>query len=185
MRINIHHHTQRLVSYLIMTFILCCGMAVHAQTQSVADAISACGAQKNSLKRLVCFDRIHANLNDYSDVTIPKQVTSSVKPSTAMNTSTPVTPHTVESSVNKATESFGQEIVTTDTMQAVITAIKSDRNNFKTITLNNGKVWKQGRIEDRARLSVGQVVTFEKGVFGAIYMSAEDSNRQLSVKRIK
>ena len=130
MRINIHHHTQRLVSYLIMTFILCCGMAVHAQTQSVADAISACGAQKNSLKRLVCFDRIHANLNDYSDVTIPKQVTSSVKPSTAMNTSTPVTPHTVESSVNKATESFGQEIVTTDTMQAALVLILLERAKY-------------------------------------------------------
>ena len=225
MRKHIHTYSQRLVSFVMTTFLLCCGMSVYAQNQSVADAISACATEKNSLKRLVCYDRIHTDLTNYQDVTIspvavpqakvpqatvpqlpasnmkapqemtpkasvPKPSASSVSPSTPISTDTPVTPHSVVSpvtapSVDNATETFGKEVVTSDTMQSVIMDIKTDRNNYKTITLTNGQVWKQVRSEDRARLSVGQSVTFEKGVFGAIYMSAENSNRQLAVKRIK
>lgn len=189
-----HKHLPRFVSYVVMMLLLCCGMSVYAKNQSVADAISSCATQKNSLQRLVCYDRIHTQLHNYSDVVLNKHPApessdsvSSGKPSTPISTSTPVTPHNegIATTVNKTQETFGQRAVTADTMQAVIMDIKTNRNGYKTITLTNGQVWKQMRSEDRAKLSVGQTVTFEKGVFGAIYMSAENSNRQLSVKRIK
>lgn len=168
----------------------------HATDTSIKQALSKCAQQTNSLQRLVCYDRISAQLNDYRDetsisVVVPPSTTAPVAPMPVK--SMPVKPMPEMSSPVEQTKpaqakddaSFGKVVKTDDVMISTIASVKTGRNNLMTITLNNGQVWQQTKSEDRARFTEQQSVTIEKGFFGSFYLSAEGSNRRVAVKRLK
>ena len=189
---NTHSNTSLgLPSWTIMLSvisILAISTSVHAAAPSIKEALETCAQQTNSLQRLVCYDRLSAQLNDYDDYS-PATVIAVQTPPIAPHLPSAVMPVAVLSApANAETDSvasFGQKVAAEDSMVATIVAVKTGSNSLMTITLNNGQVWQQTKSEDRARLSEQQVVTLEKGFFGAIYLSAEGSNRRVAVKRLK
>lgn len=69
-------------------------------------------------------------------------------------------------------------------LSSSISDIKEDFRKLKTITLSNGQVWRQ--VESlRFKIKSGDKISIEKGVFGAYYMSQENLNSKIRVKRIK
>ena len=198
--------SRSLASIVSIISILTISVTVHAAAPSIKQALTECAQQTNSLQRLVCYDRISAQLQDYANdapTTAPKLITAQstppvaphnamVKASEAKIEPSPITKSItvpiakpITEPVKDAVASFGKTVATEDSMIATIASVKTGRNNLMTITLDNGQVWLQTKSEDRARLSAQQVVTFEKGFFGAFYLSAEGSNRRVAVKRLK
>lgn len=198
--------SRSLASIVSIISILTISVTVHAAAPSIKQALTECAQQTNSLQRLVCYDRISAQLQDYANdapTTAPKLITAQSTPPVAPHNAmvkapeakiepSPITKSItvpiakpITEPVKDAVASFGKTVATEDSMIATIASVKTGRNNLMTITLDNGQVWLQTKSEDRARLSAQQVVTFEKGFFGAFYLSAEGSNRRVAVKRLK
>jgi hypothetical protein len=200
--------SRSLASIVSIISILTISVTVHAAAPSIKQALTECAQQTNSLQRLVCYDRISAQLQDYANdaptpTTAPKLITAQSTPPVAPHNAIVKAPEAkiapspiaksitvpiakpITEPVKDAVASFGKTVATEDSMIATIASVKTGRNNLMTITLDNGQVWLQTKSEDRARLSAQQVVTFEKGFFGAFYLSAEGSNRRVAVKRLK
>lgn len=142
---------------------------------SVADAVKQCAQTQNSLQRLVCFDRIAARLQDYSDEVLPEAV--------QRQTPTIVPPKAVANAETKVAD-FGRAEVVEDTLIARVASLSYDRNDYFTVTLNNGQVWRQTEVS-RIKISEGDKVTIEQGVFGSFILKSEASNRTARVKRVK
>lgn len=165
----------------------------HATDTSIKQALSECAQQTNSLQRLVCYDRISAQLNDYRDETSTPALVAPMPVQVMPVKPMPLTTKPVKTMPAEPTKpsqantdaSFGKVVKTDDSMVATIASVKTGRNNLMTITLDNGQVWQQTKSEDRARFTEKQAVTVEKGFFGSFYLSAEGSNRRVAVKRIK
>ncbi len=88
-------------------------------------------------------------------------------------------------------DSFGAESIARndtesniDEMRAGVTDIKIGLRKHGTFTLDNGQVWKQTELSN-LRIKSGETVIIKKGIFGAYYLSTDDSNRQIRVKRIQ
>ncbi|MBT4882623.1 MAG: hypothetical protein HON44_01450, partial [Glaciecola sp.] len=152
---NTHNSTSLgLPSWTIMLSvisILAMSTSVHAAAPSIKEALETCAQQTNSLQRLVCYDRLSAQLNDYDDYS-PATVIALQTPPTAPHLPSAVMPVAVLSApANTETDSvasFGQKVATEDSMVATIVAVKTGSNNLMTITLNNGQVWQQTKSED-------------------------------------
>ena len=81
------------------------------------------------------------------------------------------------------TEDFGRVEVRDDTLFAAVAKISFDRNDYFTVTLNNGQVWQQTEVS-RLKIAVGDRVEIEEGRFGGFILTSEQSNRTARVKRI-
>jgi len=89
---------------------------------------------------------------------------------------------------NTAHDSFGSQALKTNTQDAVneiqstVSAINENALGVASLILSNGQVW---RHTDQSRLTIrqGDIVTIEKGVLGAFYLSEVDSNRRIRVRR--
>lgn len=161
--------------------------------QSVADAMKQCAQTQNSLQRLVCFDRIASRLQDYSDEVLPQArvVTSapltsaSSQPRVVKSVSTgPSDDVDLPFEPNNSVEDFGRVEIIKDTLLASVAAITYDRNDYFTVTLNNGQMWRQTEVS-RIKIDVGDRIEIEEGVFGSFILTSEASNRTARVKRVK
>ena len=71
-----------------------------------------------------------------------------------------------------------------ETLSASVTKISERSNGRLVITLNNGQVWEQQ--EDTSfRVKVGDAVTFEPGMLGALWINEPAGRGRTRVKRIK
>ena len=80
--------SRSLASIVSIISILTISVTVHAAAPSIKQALTECAQQTNSLQRLVCYDRISAQLQDYANdapTTAPKLITAQSTP--------PVAPH--------------------------------------------------------------------------------------------
>ena len=168
--------------------------SVYAE-QSVADAMKQCAQTQNSLQRLVCFDRIASRLQDYSDEVLPqvRAVTSAPAPGTAapaqsraVTTGPSASTNDVDLPFepNNSVDDFGRVEMVKDTLLASVAAITYDRNDYFTVTLNNGQMWRQTEVS-RIKIDVGDRIEIEEGVFGSFILTSEASNRTARVKRVK
>ncbi|WP_100642738.1 hypothetical protein [Alteromonas facilis] len=170
---------------------------VNAQTQTVESAIQACSQESNSLQRLVCYDRLAKQLREYSGgktalPTVSQRPTPRPAqiPAHAQN-KVAETPAAVAASpsvvTNSAQDQFGLEHrQDTDAMiqkiYAVVTDITSNAYKKRTITLDNGQRWRQ-QDGSSLKIAVGDTIYIERGVLGAFYLSTDDLNRRMKVKR--
>jgi hypothetical protein len=85
-------------------------------------------------------------------------------------------------------DSFGSQALRTNKQDAVneiqstISAINENALGVASLSLSKGRVW---RNTDQSRLTIrqGDIMTIEKGVLGAFYLSEVDSNRRIRVRR--
>lgn len=176
---------QMFINGTIVTLFSClvCSSMAHAANPSIKEAVIACANISNSLERLVCYDRLSADVNNFAEQALRTVISPTVREVTAPKPATPKP--SVTKPIATDADTFGKTVKTDDSMTGTIASIKTGRNNMLTITLENGQVWQQTKSEDRARLKAQQVVTLEKGFFGSIYLTAEGSNRRVAVKRLK
>ena len=156
---------------ILMTTLLLLSTSSYASQINV-QALEACSLVENDLKRLMCYDKVMAG----------KQINlSSHDQQKKESKETPT--HLVETT----SDNFGLEKKTVhkvDEIRSKITALKLPKVGEKTITLENGQVWKQTD-SDSFRAKIGDTVIIKRASLGSFLMKKKDSNRTIRVKRLK
>ncbi|WP_421133428.1 hypothetical protein [Alteromonas sp. A079] len=164
-----------------------------ANAETIGEALNGCKQTDNSLKRLMCYDKVVKQMNQYDGVSAglpqtslgaiaPVKRTASTRPVAAANAD-------VMPKKQKSATEFGlehkQDLDKKDADMAVsIASLTKNLRDKYVITFNNGTVWQQ---TDQTYLKIkeGQNVTVERGVLGAFYLSVEGLNKRMKVKRLK
>ncbi len=169
--------------------------ASHGDTLS---DLQQCATTKDSLVRLVCYDKVMKQLNGGVTVT-KKSEPVAVRPTQPIvsNAPTPLRPTTNKAVVvqqpQSKEDSFGQEhiqraesqdISDTDEINVTVASVKRGPRDNLIITLQNGPIWRQSDGE-YMKLSSGDEVKLSKGILGAIYLNKTGQNKKIRVKRKK
>lgn len=176
---------------LVAAGMLCTGGIASAET--VDEALSNCSKEKNSLQRLVCYDKLVKDLNQYQG--LDKSVTRdrvNAQAGTAKKTQQSdvvAKPAPRRQPEPEAGTDFGMEHKQdvsdkADSMTATITELRETVTGKLVIGLSNGTVWQQTGSKN-LKIENKQSVTIERGWLGAFYLSKEGVNTRLKVKRIK
>ncbi|WP_420934806.1 hypothetical protein ACOJR9_02290 [Alteromonas sp. A081] len=167
------------------------------QAESIGKAIEKCRSTEDSLKRLMCFDRMAKSISQYNDVDMqisdvqaipkanPKSPTATKVP--AVSPSAAAAPHKMEEIDPKASFGLSKKRTPVDEVSEValtIAELSKGIRGEQVITFSNGSQWQQ---VDTAflKLETGQSVTIEKGLFGTFFLGVEGLNTRLKVKRLK
>lgn len=174
-------------SYFLFPSLLLFTQLGHAETLS--DALLKCANEKNSLKRLVCYDQLSDSYTQYKDVplsTIQRvQTTQSFEPQPNSNSGN--TAQLEPSTSDK--EQFGliKKISAQDKKEKIyytVSNIQTDRSKRVTLTMEDGQVWYQ---TDNVSFSVkeGEQVYIQRGSLGSYFLSKDDVKKRIRVKRRK
>lgn len=162
--------------------------AAGVQASTVAQAVKDCSQEQNSLKRLVCYDKISKALNQYQDAALPGAASVVVSGQTAepapsdapvggaMRTQDPADYFGMEHKQKASAEELDKILIT-------VSKVDKDPYDKLILTLGNGQQWKQIDSQ-RYYLPDGQLY-IERGVLGSFFLGSEDSKRRMRVTRIK
>ena len=168
-------------------------VAPFSQAKSISEALEECGRVQNSLKRLVCYDGVVNELNRYTGLDDLMNVPAPLPAAKGGTASRPVAPAPAAGSSKQEafspTDDFGMEYKrlrenTEDKIYANVSSVKKDARKRLVLTLDNGHVWKQTD-SGAFRVKDGDVIYVERGALGAFYLSKDDVNRRIRVKRSK
>lgn len=197
---------RRLFRESALVALICAGVFtsfnLQAQASSIQDAMTKCSQVSNSLQRLVCYDRLAKSMRQYTGL---EQSVSTVsrQPAVSAPTQRPATPErpavaatqaadpttlTPSVAVPTAEQEFGLEHKRdTDKMisrlYASIAQISTNQYRKRVITLENGQQWRQ-QDGSTLKIAVGDRVYIERGSLGSFYMSNDDVNKRMKVKRV-
>ncbi|VEL95526.1 hypothetical protein ALT761_00480 [Alteromonas sp. 76-1] len=155
-----------------------------AQAETVGEALAKCSETKNSLQRLVCYDRVEKQVNRLSGTQagIPVAIPS--------NTPTVASERRREVPVSQAPapkgEQFGLEHTEklADSFTGTINKITKTARGNLILTFNDGSVWQQ-TTSTELKLKEDETVMIQRGMMGAFYMKKEGHNKRMKVKRVK
>lgn len=155
------------------------------QAETLSEAMQACSRVDNSLKRLVCFDRLAQRANGMQDMELPEFVERqrAIKSYSAPNADYPVTP---QPRVSDAESEFGMQKDQRDALSEIVATVRKIEKFGKDrllITLDNGQVWRQSTGDTLQNLRVGEAVIISKGMMGAFYLKEQGSKKRILVKR--
>ncbi|WJG09097.1 hypothetical protein [Aliiglaciecola sp. LCG003] len=180
------------VKIILVSICLIAGVtAVNAQAESISEAMKNCGQVQNSLKRLVCYDKIINDMNRYGGLddlmSVPAPLPSRSSTKIPENVSDAKVAAVVAPVAEK--DDFGMEHRQTnennpDKIYAKVTGLSKGAYKKYVITLDNGQVWNQTE-GGSFSLEEGEAVYIERGALGSFYLSKDDINRRLRVKRVK
>lgn len=167
-----------------------CIFSTQTHAEELAKSLKVCASYSDSLKRLVCFDKIVAGMPEQ------KQAVDNKTQSIAQAVKKEIEPKQVvaleptEEPTFNAEEAFGaerkyikKEQVTEVTL--VIASVSKTLRGKLSIAFENGQVWEQKDTDKHARFEAGETVIIKRGVFDAFYMKKLNANRTIRVKRIK
>lgn len=134
-------------------------------------ALEACSLIENDFKRLMCYDKV-----------ISKETITS-----SLNNEISSLP---QSKSTKPKDTFGlenrkkEEAVKIDKIRAKVTKIQTNQVGYRTITLDNGQVWRQTDT-DSFSAKKGDEIIITRGVFNSFKMKKANNNRTVQVKRVR
>ncbi len=143
-----------------------------AQSDSINEAVNQCAQIENSLKRLVCYDKVAGKIDNYQ-----QQAFSEV-------------PAAAGEADYAPDDAFGMEITAKRKLakidSLVSTVTKKDKNISRelVLTLENGQVWKQLG-DEYFKVDIGDEVTIQRASLGSFLLTVEGKNQRLRVKRLK
>jgi hypothetical protein len=177
---------------LSLITMLCAFSAFSANAETVGEALQKCRNTENSLKRLVCYDRVAKSLDQYDGAN--EQVGALkpfpvARPQGAAPSQQAVPPTATQSAPQSAASEFGLENrkKPTNQLEAVsltITDISKSLRGKYVVTFSDGSVWQQTD-ENYVKIEVGQTVTIDRGFLGAFFLGVEGVSKRMKVKRLK
>jgi hypothetical protein len=169
------------------------GVALAAQP--AGDALQRCAQLKDSLERLVCYDRAAAA--GTASPASPSPATPAA-PSMAPAPAPPVQAAPAAAATPPASREFGDETVKrtekervansgATSLTALVSGLKEYRRNVYMLTLDNGQVWQQMDMDSLFVVKEGDTVQIEKGKLGGYRMARTSNGRSgwVRVNRIK
>ncbi len=165
--------------------VLCVLQVFSVQAETVGEALEKCRSTDNSLKRLVCYDRVAKSLDQYQGV---GEEVGTIQPMPrprqpgAVNAPTASSPRDVASEFGL--ENKKKETYALDELALTITDISDNLRGKKVVTFSDGSVWQQTD-NNYLKIEVGQTVTIERGFLGAFFLGVDGLNKRMKVKRLK
>ncbi|BFT28995.1 hypothetical protein D210916BOD24_01710 [Alteromonas sp. D210916BOD_24] len=165
--------------------VLCAFQVFSVQAETVSEALNKCRNTDNSLKRLVCYDRVAKSLDQYQGA---NEDIGTIQPFPVVRQQGAGNAPTMSPRRDAASE-FGLENKKKEThvleeLALTITDISDSLRGKKVVTFSDGSVWQQTD-NNYLKIEVGQTVTIERGVLGAFFLSVEGLNKRMKVKRLK
>lgn len=163
--------------------------ATTAQAQTIESALKACTQQENSLKRLVCYDNLVKNLNQYHGLNKAVSQTSPHFPSRPMRHKADIAAVTKPDTGSSSTDGFGmrkQQAASEelDKITSQATKVTESLRGYLIVTLENGQVWRQIDNESM-KIKQGNTVFVERAALGSFRMGKPNANKRIRVKRVK
>lgn len=171
----------------------------HAADSQV-EAGRQCAQVKDSLQRLVCYDRVF----QAGDSAAPVSASAPVAPRAAAPVPAPAprvapaAPAIVPAAPAVATPALGDESVRRRdkesskpaepaSLEATVTALKETRPQVVRLTLDNGQVWQQMDMSSVFQVNVGDTVRIEKGAMGGYRLTrtSRGSSSWVRVSRLQ
>jgi hypothetical protein len=178
----------------VLSFAGLSSLAVSAAfAQSLPPSVAACTAEKDSLARLVCFDREVAKYTQSSARVAP----TPARPSIATPSAPPVaaappvapTPSTDDFGISgklarERDEAKEAVAPTQKEMKAAVTKITTKPFGELVLELDNGQVWEQPEKKSTFIINVGEGVVIRKAKLGS-YMLTADSGATTRIRRVR
>ena len=174
---------------LSIATLLCAFSAPQVHAESIGDAMEKCRKTDNSLKRLMCYDGVAKSLNQYDGVSAQVGQLKGYKPNNSAQANSRPAPVTQQAQPSEPKNDFGLEhkrdlTEAASEIAVTINAIKKNLRDKYVLTFSDGSVWQQTD-QTYLKLKEGQVVSVERGLLGAFYLSVEGLNKRMKVKRVK
>jgi hypothetical protein len=164
----------------ILSFLVLASLAVSvASAQSLPPSVAACAAEKDSLNRLVCFDREVAKYSQPAAAVAPKPATPAAPPPPP-----PVAAVTPPPAAAPAHDNFGMnsEVArkretpatkkeTPTELHASVASISSRPYGEVVLALDNGQVWQQNEANSAFNVKVGEGVVIKAAKMGSFMLT--------------
>lgn len=145
--------------------------------QALPASVRACASEKDEARRLSCYDREMARLENAGDTAEAAPVHGApAAPEDKFGYRGQVARGELDRQV--------AEEAAVDRLDATITAISSRPHGELVLTLDNGQVWEQKSADSRTRLKVGDKVAIKKASFGS-FMLVTSAGRSTRVTRVQ
>ena len=161
------------------------GLAADSQLE----AGRQCAQVRDSLQRLVCYDRVFQGGDSAppaavqaprpavpAPVPAPVTVPSPV-PAPAVAAPVAAAPALGDESVQRKARAREEKPAEPSTLEASITALKETRPGVVRLTLDNGQVWQQMDMSTVFQVAVGDTVRIEKGTMGGFRLARTSRGR--------
>ncbi|GAA6182937.1 MULTISPECIES: hypothetical protein [Alteromonadaceae] len=179
---------------LIILFLSVCVYVttVSAQAETVGEALKNCGQVQNSLKRLVCYDKIVNQLNRYGGLQDLMQVPAPLPANNQLAAQNSEQNIVLEAKPENATKSqrnaeFGRQAKlpedTDDKIYATVVEVTKDGLKRAVFKLDNGHIWREQEATN-FKVKVNEVIYIERGALGSYHLGKDSQNRRIRVKRI-
>ncbi len=171
---------------------LACGTALAADP--TLDVAKRCVQVKDSLERLVCFDRAFAGVSAAPAApaapaarAVPAPAPAAVAPAAVAPPAVAAAPREMgDEQIKRSTKEREKEAGPTS-LTANVSALKETRRDVFRISLDNGQVWQQMDMETLFHIEVGDTVQIDKGALGGYRMARVSGSRSgwVRVNRVK
>jgi hypothetical protein len=157
------------------------GTASVFAAEAQVEAGRQCAQVKDSLQRLVCYDRVFLTGEAVAPAAPPAAVAPRAVPVPA-----PVANAPAPVPAPAAAPSLGEERVQRKakekpaepaSLEATVTALKETRPAVFRLTLDNGQVWQQMDMSSVFQVDVGDTVRIEKGTMGGYRLTRSSRGR--------
>jgi hypothetical protein len=154
-----------------------------AFAQSLPPGVAACASEKDSLARLVCFDREVAKYTQPSARVAPTPAAPTVAtppaPPVAITPPSSASPTADDFGVSgelarKRAAAKGDEAQAVKELRAAVTKITSKPFGELVLELDNGQVWEQNEKKSTFVIKVGDTVVIKPAKFGSFMLSTQD-----------
>jgi hypothetical protein len=155
--------------------------------ESLVEQLRICAQTKDSLVRLMCYDKIDKGSSPIK-VREAVKLKNKVPPPVVIEKAPSIA---IVTEVKKQDDSFGHEnlekVKSVDEREHLILIVasvnKDARNNLRFV-FENGQSWRQ-TAGGNMRIKVKDRVKIYRGSLGAFYLSKVNQNRSITVRRIK
>jgi hypothetical protein len=154
------------MTVLVVTLIA--GTALAADTS--LDTARRCVLVKDSLERLVCFDRAFASMPAAGPAVVAAPAAPTMASAPAVAVMPAAVPALGDEGIKRRAKEREVEAGPTS-LTAVISELKETRPNVFRLTLDNGQVWQQMDLESLFYVKVGDTVKIDKGRMGGYRMA--------------
>jgi len=153
--------------------------------ESLVGQLKLCAQTKDSLVRLVCYDKLAENslstgVKELKPVNVPSLTNMEKK-----------TSQLVTHKIKNDDDSFGQQHLkkerNNDAIEQVtfiVVSVKNDARDNIRLIFENGQVWKQTD-GNRLKVKAKDRIEISKGMLGAFYLRKVNQHKSIKVKRIK
>jgi hypothetical protein len=169
--------------------LVCLGCAIClepvARAQSLQEELRACSAETDAARRLRCFDRATAMLDQAAASPAPAARSSTARATSGTAAaSTPPSSEAAEFGVREGPLDAKRRATALKQIRAVVAAIEFRPRGELVMTLDNGQVWAQNDATAYFPLKVGDTVQISSATLGS-YVLLAPSKRATKVTRVR